>query len=189
MLQGGALLILCLLQRHQQIVLHSEAAEHRIAKRHAVFCIDIAEGGLRALGGHGDALEHHIHVDLHKADHKLLAREGDGLDRNGDNHLFILTLQILDGDFRLRNGVIVKGILIDVRLGSQGRIDEAFVIHKRKALQVEQQLHSGLIGLQVLRVAQILLRHHPDGDVDHVDIVGKVVLHHLLSAACQLIQV
>ena len=52
----------------QQIVLHGQAAEDRVAQGDTAAGVDVAEGRPGVLRLHGDAPQHNVHVDLHKAD-------------------------------------------------------------------------------------------------------------------------
>ena len=173
----------------QQIVLHRQAAQHRVAQGHARIGINVAEGGAVRLRLHGDARQHLLHIDLHEADHQLLPFQGQMVHRHGDDHLFLLAVQVQDGYLRPRDRAVIKGIFVNIRQRALGGIDQAIGIHKGQLVQMIDLLHLGLEGLQMGNVAQILRLHQGDGHVDVCDLGLQVAFHHLLPPPGQFIQV
>ena len=109
-LSGIPRFILCLFQGFQQVVFHRKSAEHRVAQGNAAGCVDVAESRSRILGFHGDPLQHNIHVDLHKTHIKPFAVNKESLipDRDSDDHFLVRSLNVFDGDLRIRDGLRIK---------------------------------------------------------------------------------
>ena len=176
------------MQSVQQIILHSQAAQHRVAQGDAAAGVDVAEGGAAFLGLHGNAGEHLLHIDLHKA-HDEVPALGQQIHRQGDDDLLVGGIQVLDGDLRPRQGQMVKVVFLNIALHAAGGIDQPAVVYKSKLFQAEQRLHLGLVGLAMGLVHQVILCHQLQRRLHIGHPVLQILGHHLLSAARQLIQV
>ena len=186
---GIARLILRVGQGVQQIVLHGQAAQDRVAQGDAAVCVDVGKGRVVALGLHGHSLQHPVHGDLHETHHKLRAVKRNAPCGNGNDDGLVRGPQILDGDLRPGKGVIVETVFVDIRPNAQGGVDQAVVGHKGEFFQAEKALHFGLVGLKMLRVAEILFRHQRQSGLQIGEPPLQVVRHHLFPPSGQLVQI
>ena len=141
---------------------------------------------------HGNVLQQGVHIDFHEADCQRLTlhRQLSVPDRIGDDHPLVGNGLILDKNARFRKRLIIKRVLTHfIPHTLVRRIDQAVFIHEGKALQVEKPLDPPLVIPQVVQIAQILIVQHFQGDPDYLDIAVQLVLHHLLPASGQFVQI
>ena len=68
-------------------------------------------------------------------------------------------------------------------------VDISFLIYKGETFEIEKLFNLPLVASHMVQIAQVLVGQHPDGHIDHIDIVIQIILNNLLPAACQFIQV
>ena len=85
---------------------------------------------------------------------------------------FFSVFQIPDGDFGAGDGRMIEGIQSHlIHDAVVGRIDQAVRINESKTLQVKKLLNIPLISAHVIKIVQVSRLDHPDGDIDHIDII------------------
>ena len=160
---AAAAVIFSVLQGAQKIILLREAAEDHVAERDAVSGINIAEGDAFICRLQGNAFQHLVHVDLHKAGDEFFALKGEGVHRHGDDDLFVTAVDVQDRDLRSRKGIRIKLVIRDIVLHAHGSIDPAIGVHEGELFKGVQLFHPGLVRLQMFQVGKILSGHQAEG--------------------------
>ena len=186
---GGAVLEPGVLEGVQQVHVAGRAAEHDVGQRDAAAVVEIAEGGLVGVGLQGQALQQHVHVDLHEAGHQHLAIEGQAVDGQRDDDLLVFALDVLDGHLRAGDGHVVEAVVRDVIKRPKGGVDQAVGVHEGELLRVVELLHLGLERLQMLQIGQIVLIQQVQRVPHVLDVVLQVGGDDLPPAPGQLPEV
>lgn len=68
-------------------------------------------------------------------------------------------------------------------------VNKPVLIHEGKTFQAEKLLYLPLVRAQMIQIAQIVLIHQAEGNLNGVYAVVQVILNDLLPTACQLLQI
>ena len=138
---------------------------------------------------HGNAFQHFIHVDFGKAGDKLYAVIINPLQRHRKADLFVCAVRVGDADLSLCEGGVIKAGAVLIPEWAGGGIKPAVCLHEGKLLHMKKLLDAGLIGLEMLGIAQVISRHQVDSHVDIIDALPEIGSNHLLPSAGQLVEI
>ena len=176
-------------QSREQIVFACKTAQHHACKRYAVLGVDIAEGSSVVVGLERYAFEHIVHIYLHKADNEGLITERQLVHRDSDNDLLLVSFRVFQGDRRLGKRGMIEVIQVYIVHSPERRVYKPVRVYKRELFEGIKLLHSRLICLQMLNVAEVVCGKKSDGGLHIPDIALKGGGYDLFASARKLVKV